>query len=425
MADTARTKKPGALKIIFRNPQMAWMLMFGISCGLPYILTKSPLSAWMTKEGVSLKTVGLFALVGLPYTLKFLWAPILDRFTLPFLGRRRGWALLFQLFLVATLVALSFCNPLQDLKLIALIAVLISFFGASQDIVVDAFRAEAWTERELGLANSVHVTGYLTSIRWIGNALALFFADYIGWPNVFRLMAAVQLLGVLPSLFARESLMEQKIRPPTSLTNAIYLPLKDYFSRRGAIEVLVFLLLFKVGENIASVMTIPFFLKVGFEQKIIGAVAKPFGFFGILVGGMLGGILMVRLGMLRSLWLFGIFQGLATFLFAILEWTGPNTAALAAVITIDNIAIGMGTSAFATFMMSQTNKAYTATQYALLTSLMAVPASLFGAISGYLVEAMGWTEFFGFCTVIAIPGLLLLLRYPKWESSAPRTASDT
>ena len=383
------------------------MLIFGISCGLPYILTKTPLSAWMTKEGVSLKSIGLFALVGTPYTLKFVWAPFLDRYALPFLGRRRGWALLFQLLSVATLLVLSLQQPQTDLVVIAVLAVLMSFLGASQDIVVDAFRAEVWPDKELGAANGTHVFGYLVSIRWIGNAMALFFADYLGWPNVFRLMAAFQLLGVLPSLFAREP-AEVRVRPPQTLVDAVVVPLKEFFSRRGAIHILLFIVLYKLGENIATVMTIPYFLKIGYEQQVIGVVAKPVGFAGILVGSLLGGLLMKRLGIARALWLFGIFQGASTMLFALPEWTGPNVVVLAGIMLLENIAIGMGTTAFTTFMMSQCNKDFTATQFALLTSLMAVPASLVGASSGYLAEALGWTGFFAFCTVIAVPGLLLL-----------------
>jgi PAT family beta-lactamase induction signal transducer AmpG len=407
-----------ALGLALRNPQLSWMMIFGVSCGLPYILTKSPLSAWMVKEGVDLKTIGLFALVGTPYTLKFLWAPLLDRYALPFLGRRRGWSFVFQILLAATLWILSSIAPAENLTLVATLALLISFLGASEDIVVDAFRAEAWPEQELGLANSVHVAGYLMSIRWIGNAMALFFADYLGWPNVFKIMAGIQLLGVIPSLLARESKQARPAQVPKTLLAAVILPLKDYFTRRGAIEVLIFLVLYKLGENIASVMTVPFFLKVGFEQKVIGAVAKPVGFFAILFGGLVGGAIMVRLGTLKSLWIFGLFQGIATLFFAILVYTGPNTLALAAVIGIDNFAIGMGTAAFATFMMSRCNSAFTATQYALLTSLMAVPASLIGASAGYLAEALGWVGFFVFCTLIAVPGLLLLLRYPRWENES-------
>jgi PAT family beta-lactamase induction signal transducer AmpG len=408
-------KSSKALRAALANPQMFWMLIFGMSCGLPYILTKTPLSAWMTKEGVSLKTIGLFALVGTPYTLKFLWAPVVDRFVPPFLGRRRGWALIFQVLLALTLLVLSMLQPAQDLKWIALLAVFLSFFGASQDIVIDAYRAEAWPEKELGLANSVHVAGYLMSFRWIGNALALFFADYIGWPNVFRVMALVQMIGAVGAIFAKEP-TQYETKPPQTLAESVYKPLVDYFKRRGAIEILLFIMLYKVGENIASVMTIPFFLKMGFEQKVIGAVAKPFGFFGIITGGLLGGALMVRLGVLRALWIFGAFQGLATLFFSILIFTGPSVPVLAAVITIDNIAIGMGTAAYATFMMSVCNKNFTATQYALLSSLMAVPMNLFGATSGYLAESLGWLGFFLFCTLAALPGLLLLLRYPKWQS---------
>ncbi|MEW6056906.1 MAG: AmpG family muropeptide MFS transporter [Bdellovibrionota bacterium] len=405
-----------ALGVALKDPQMFWMLFFGMSCGLPYISTKTPLSAWMTTENVDLKTIGLFALVGLPYTFKFLWAPVVDRYVPPFLGRRRGWALIFQILLALTFIVLSTIEPSQSLTWVALLAALISFFGASQDIVVDAYRAEAWTEKELGLANSVHIAGYLMSIRWIGNALALFFADYLGWPNVFRLMALMQMLGVLASFFSKEPEI-LNAKPPQSLLESVYNPLVDYFRRRGAIEVLFFIMLYKVGENIASVMTIPFFLKIGFEQKAIGAVAKPAGFFGILAGGLVGGALMVRLGTLRALWIFGAFQGLATLFFIILVFTGPNVLALAAIITVDNVAIGMGTAAYATFMMSICNKSFTATQYALLTSLMAVPTSIFGAASGFLVESLGWVGFFVFCTVAAAPGLLLLLRYPKWQQA--------
>lgn len=405
-----------AMKAAVSDPRMFLMLTFGVSCGLPYILTKSPLQAWMTLAQVDLKTIGLFALVGLPYTLKFLWAPVVDHFVPPFLGRRRGWALLFQVFASIALFLISLQSPTENLSWIAALAVALSFFGASQDIVVDAYRAELWSKEKLGLANAVHVSGYLMAIRWVGNAMALLLADSIGWPNVFRVMAGIELFGALASFLAPEpEATDLAARAKLTFGESVYRPLLDLFGRRGAIEALLFILLYKLGDNLAGVMFTPYYLNMGFTQAEIGLVAKPVGIFATIGGGILGGLLMFRLGMLRSLVVFGILQALSTASFALLTYTGPNLWMLGTIIGFENLTAGMGTVAYSTFMMSLCNVNFTATQYAVMTSLMAVPANLFGASSGIIAERFGWVSFFLFSAVVALPGLLMLLRYGRWD----------
>ncbi len=415
-------KTIAAVKAAVGDSRMFLMLCFGISCGLPYILTKSPLQAWMTLSQVNLKTIGIFALVGLPYTLKFLWAPVVDHFVPPFLGRRRGWAMLFSVAAAFALLFLSMADPTQSLSQIAFLAVLLSFFGASQDIVVDAYRAELWSKEKdkLGLANSVHIGGYLASIRWVGNAMALVFADSMGWPNTFRVMACIQLLGAVSAFVAPEPPAmvgpDGLPAPKPTFAESVYMPLVDFFKRTYAVEFLIFILLYKLGDSLAGTLFTPFYLKMGFTQTEIGLVAKPIGIFATIGGGILGGILMLRFGTFKSLVGFGVLQALSTAAFAILTLTGPNLWALGSVIAFENLTSGMGTAAYATFMMSLCTASFTATQYALMTSFMAVPGSLIGASAGFLAEALGWGGFFFFGAVAAVPGILILGRYKKWQT---------
>jgi PAT family beta-lactamase induction signal transducer AmpG len=399
--------------------RMLVAFVMGFACGVPLLLTGSVLQAWMSEEGVDLSVIGLFALVGLPYTLKFLWAPIVDRFTLPFLGRRRGWLLTAQLALMVALVWLGYSNPANNPWLLAAVAFLVTFFSASQDIVVDAYRREDLADEELGLGSALYVNGYRVGMLLAGGG-GLILADIIAFREVYLLMALSLSLGVIATLLAREP--QVAAGSPKTLREAVILPFVDYFSRPGAGLILLFILFYKVGDTMAAAMTTPFYLEMGYSKGEIGAVVKLFGFWATIFGGLLGGVVILRLGINRSLWVFGVLQALSTACFAVLVLVGHELAWLAAVIAFENLSGGMGTAAYVAFMASLTNKKFTATQYALLSSLMGLPRVVAAAPTGFMVELMGWGSFFIGCALVAIPGLLLLQRFAPWRSLQPARA---
>lgn len=391
--------------------RMLVALLMGFSSGLPLLLTGSVLQAWMTDEGVDLGTIGLFALVGLPYTLKFLWAPLADRYCLPFFGRRRGWLIVVQLLLMVSIAALGWTQPAENPLVVALVAWLVTFFSASQDIVIDAYRREALSDRELGLGASLYVNGYRVGML-LASGGGLIMADFMSFALVYQLMALFMLVGVLTTLFAPEPDSHAGI--PTTLHEAVIQPFVDYFRRQDALLILLFILLYKVGDTMASHMTTPFYLDIGFTKTEIGAVVKLFGFWATIIGSILGGVVILRTGIYRALWAFGILQALSTAGFAVLAQVGYSLPMLAGVIAFENLSAGMGTAAFVAFMASLTNKKFTATQYALLSSLMGVPRVIVAAPTGYFAEWLGWSVFFSVCALIAVPGLLLLRRFRHW-----------
>ena len=393
---------------------MLIILMMGVSSGLPLALTGGTLQAWMRSEGVDLSTIGYFALVGLPYTLKFLWAPLMDRFPLSKIGRRKSWMLVTQVLLIFSILGMAFTQPRDNLQMVAILAILVSFFSASQDIVLDAWRREILPNEELGLGSSVHVAGYLFAFRMLSGALALILSEFLPWSSVYSLMAAVIGLGVLATLLCEEPQIEASL--PKTFRESVLEPFVDYFSKPGAILILLFIVLYKLGDNMASQMSIPFYLDLGFSRAEVGAISKIVGWVSLTVGGLVGGTLILRLKIRRSLILFGIFQGFSNFGFAILAEIGKNLTALSAVIAVENFAIGMGTTAFVAYLASLTNKKFTATQYALLTSFMGVPRTLLVAPTGQMAMAMGWFGFFSFCTLISIPGILLIFWLHKHDS---------
>lgn len=387
-------------------------LLMGFACGLPLLLTISVLQAWMKEEGVDLTIIGMMALVGLPYTLKFLWAPFLDRFTLPFLGRRRGWLLVAQVALIFSIAGLGSTDPGNNPWIVAFAAFLVTFFSASQDIVVDAYRREDLTDEELGLGSSLYVNGYRVGML-LASGGGLIMADYIPFSMVYMIMAACILPGVLTTLLAPEP--EITFGKPKTIKDAVVDPLVEYFKRQGALWILAFILLYKIGDTMASAMTTPFYLDIGFSKTEIGTIVKLFGFWATIAGTLIGGVLMLRLGIKRSLWVFGFLQAISTACFALLARIGHSVPALSGVIAFENLSSGMGTAAYMAFMASITNKRFTATQYALLTSFMGVPRVLASAPTGFLAKNLGWGSFFIACTLIAIPGMLLLLKFAPWK----------
>lgn len=424
------------LKVLLQK-NMFINFVLGFSAGLPLLLTSKTLQALLTDANIGLTTIGLFALVGIPYTFKFLWAPIFDRFSLPFLGRRRGWLLLLQLGLVAAIALVAMTpadggSPLSErlpqsivdflawlhkdlpasrlsLTLIGT-CFLVCFLSASQDIVIDAYRRESLSDEELGMGSTVYVYGYRIAM-WVSGGLALMLADALSWPMVYMTMAVLMGVGITATFFADEPKLDAAGRPRT-LKDTVVEPLKEFFSRKGvttALVVLLFILLYKVGDTLAGAMATPFYKALGFSNAEIGAIAKTFGFFSQLIGGFCGGALILRIGIPRSLFVCGFLQAASTACFALLAGIGNSQLALTGVIAFEDITGAMGTAAFTAFLAAQSNKRFTATQYALLTSLMSLPRTMLSAMTGAWAESMGWSAYFVMCTVVAVPGILLLV----------------
>jgi len=404
------------------SKRMLIALLMGFASGLPLLLTGSVLQAWLKDGGIDLAAIGLFALVGLPYTLKFLWAPLFDRYAIPRFGRRRGWLIAMQLALAAALAALSLAKPTPDhLLWISAAALIVAFFSASQDIVIDAYRRESMSDDELGLGSALYVNGYRVGMLLAGGG-GLILADHTSFAFMYQFMAACMAACVMVTLYAPEPPLLKG--SPTSLQEAFILPLRDYFLRDGAWLALAFILLYKIGDTMASSMTTPFYLELNYSKTEIGAVVKLFGFWATIAGGTIGGLIIMRVGLARALWLFGVGQMLSTLGFVALAYAGHNTLALAAVIAIENFTGGLGTTAFVGFMGALTNRRFTATQYALLSSLMGVPRVLLSAPTGWLALVMGWPAFFALCTLIAIPGLMLIRSVTRLSASGGAEVID-
>ena len=413
---TAQRSWREALIAMFSGRMLVALLM-GFASGLPLLLTGSVLQAWLKDGGVDLASIGVFALAGLPYTLKFLWSPLFDRYAPPLFGRRRGWLLVIQPALAAALFALSFAHPATgQLLWISAAALLVAFFSASQDIVVDAYRRESLADDELGLGSALYVNGYRIGMLFAGGG-GLILADLIGFGPMFRLMAVAMAACIVVTLFAPEPPLPEG--RPTTLMAAVFLPFRDYFTREGAWLALAFILFYKIGDTMASAMTVPFYLDLGYSKTEIGTVVKLFGFWATIAGGTLGGIWILRIGMNRALWLFGLGQMVSTLGFVVLAGLAPTAVGLATVVALENFTAGLGTAAFVGFMAALTDRRFTATQYALLSSLMGVPRVLASAPTGWLAEWLGWQGFFLLCTLIAVPGLMLLRWITRQEFVAP------
>jgi len=387
---------------------MPVLLFLGFSSGLPLVLTAGTLQAWMTVSGIDIRTIGIFALVGLPYTVKFLWSPLMDRFIPPFAGRRRGWIIATQIGLIIGIGALAMNNPQDSLWLIGLIALMVAFTSASQDIVSDAYRTDILQEKERGLGAGVFVTGYRIAML-VGGAVALILSDQIGWESTYLFMAGLMFIGIGAALFGKEP---AETSPPKNLEEAVWGPLKDFFSRPRAYILLLLIILYKLCDAYASTMTTPFLIRgVGFTATDVGTINKGFGFVSTIIGALVGGTLMMRLGLFRSLLIFGILQAVSNLSFVLLAWAGKSYGVLVFTVALENISGGMGTSAFVALLMSLCNHRYSATQYALLSSLSALGRTFIAPTSGYMVEISGWAVFFFVSALFALPGLWLLWRF--------------
>jgi PAT family beta-lactamase induction signal transducer AmpG len=394
------------------------MVLLGYSAGLPLLLIGSTLQAWMVDEGVDLVAIGMFSLLGMPYVVKFLWAPLLDRYKLPFLSRRKGWMVLFQVLIILSILGLSFTNPKTDLFLVCAWAFLIALFSASQDIVLDAYRREILQNEELGLGSSLFITGYRLAML-VSGALALYLADQVEWGRVYLWLALFMAPSILFTLIAPSE--SQDIVVPVDLKTAVLGPLRDFFSRKGAFVILLFILLYKVGDSMASNMTTPFILNIGYSKTDIAAVAKTFGMLATILGGIIGGTLMFKIPMRPSLVFFGILQAISTLGFSLLPSLPVGFYSLAFIIAFENLASGMGTAAYSAYMASLSNKQFSGTQLALLTALMGVPRVIISGPTGLMAKSLGWEVFFFVCTLVAIPGLLLL----RWVFQLERPDHNT
>ncbi len=389
----------------------------GFSSGMPLYVLFQLVPAWLRQSGVSLAEIGLFALVGIPYTWKFLWAPFLDRYIPPFLGRRRGWMLIFQVGVLLSIGILGMFQPQKSTWLIAWIAVAVAFFSASQDIVLDAYRRELLPDQELGLGNAIHVQAYRIS-SLIPGSLAFVLADFMPWSSVFWITGAFMAVGIVMCLLVKEPASE--VPRDTSLTEAVIAPFAEYLSRRGwrgLLFVLSFIFLYKLGDNMATALATPFYLDMGFSMTQIGLVAKHAALWPAIIGGLLGGVVMIRLGINRALWVFGVVQVVSILGFSILASAGPILWLLAAVISFEYLGVGMGTAAFTAFIAKETSRAFAATQFALFTALAALPRTFANAGTGIIVEQIGWFQFFLLCACLAVPGMLLLIWVAPWRES--------
>ncbi|UVC30334.1 muropeptide MFS transporter AmpG [Pantoea sp. SOD02] len=392
---------------IFTQRNAAVLLLLGFASGLPLALTAGTLQAWMTVENVDLKTIGFFSLVGQAYVFKFLWSPMMDRYTPPFLGRRRGWLLVTQLALIGGIIAMGFMQPSRDLTLLAALAVLVAFCSASQDIVFDAWKTDVLPPEERGSGAAITVLGYRLAML-ISGGLALWLADrYLGWQATYWLMALLMLPGLIATLLAKEP--EMPAREPHSLRQAVTFPLKDFFQRNNAWLLITLIILYKLGDAFAASLTTTFLIRgVGFSAGDVGLVNKTLGLLATIIGALYGGVLMQRLSLFRALMIFGVLQAVSNFAYWLLAVTPPHLWSMASAVFIENLCGGMGTAAFVALLMTLCNKSFSATQFALLSALSAVGRVYVGPAAGWLVELWGWPTFYAFTVFAGAPGLLLL-----------------
>jgi PAT family beta-lactamase induction signal transducer AmpG len=399
------------------NKRMLACTLLGFSSGLPYYVLVSLVPAWFRTEGVSLAEIAAFSWLRVPYTWKFLWAPLLDRFSLPFLSRRRDWALLTQVALLLATAGLAWFDPRESVWVIAAIALTIAAFSASQDIAIDAYRRELLPDEELGFGNSLSVNAYRIA-GLVPGGLALVIADHVSWFASHVTVAAFMAIGIGTTLWAPK--VDSGEAPPSSLRAAVVGPFKEFFSRsdlESAVLLLCFLFLYKLGDNLATTLATPFYIDMGFTLTEIATLVKVVALWSMVGGSLVGGIVIARIGINRALWIFGLVQMLSILGFAALAVIGRDLVALGAAVFFEYAGVGLGTAAFVAFIARATSKKFTATQYALFSSFVALPGIAAGSLAGVIVESMGYRDFFFLCTALALPGLLMLPRIAPWSGS--------
>lgn len=421
MPDASRS--PSLLRV-FGQPKMAAILFLGFASGLPLYLTSKTMQAWMTVEKVDLKTIGLFALLSAPYTFKFLWSPLIDRYAPPFLGRRRGWLLVTQLGLVLSIALMGLQDPQGSLRMVAVAAVLIALFSATQDIAFDAYKIDVLSERERGPGASLGVLGYRIALLVTGSA-AFILADHMPWGRIYLMIAGVMLIGVVATFLAPEP--QYAVRPPASLADAVLLPFGEFFGRSGpglAALILGFIVLYKLGDAMLNLMATPFLLQAGFTQTDIGAVQGGLGLVATIFGVLAGGAGLARIGLNRSLWIFGILQSAVNIAYYFLSIHPGSYSLMVTAVVAENFFQGMGTAALVSFMMALSSPRFSATQYALLSSFYAFGRDQLAAPSGAIAESTGWPTFFLLTILAAVPGILLLPFFAPWNWDEPRGAAQ-
>ncbi len=372
---------------------------------MPFFLTSKTMQVWLKESNVDLTTIGIFSMVALPYALKFLWAPFLDRYKFPFLGQRRGWLLVAQIAITVMIFVMGAIDPSQNLWWFAVMALLIAFFSATQDVVVDAYRIETLSDDELGPGTTLYMYGYKIGMLITG-ALALILADHISWQSVYFIMGLIMGLTVLITFFADEP--KARVSKPETLSEAVINPFKEFFNRRAAFWILLFIVLYKVGDNMAGNMLSPFYLDMGYSKTEIGVIAKAISPTISWIGPVLGGFLVYFVGISGALWIAGFLQAASTFCFAFLAWIPKSLILYGSVVAFEDISAGVGSVAFVAFMSNSVNREFTATQYALLSGLAQIPRVIIAAPAGFLAKTLGWVNFFTFCALAAIPGMLLI-----------------
>ena len=405
-----------AYSAVFRDRNLTVILLLGFASGLPLALTGGTLQAWMTVEGVSLATIGIFTLVGVPYTWKFLWSPLMDRFVPPFLGRRRGWLVITQLAIAGLIAAMAVSNPREDLAWIAVLAVLLAFTSASQDIVYDAYRTDIAKPEQRGLAAAFTVVGYRVAMLTSGAAALVLvagsgFLPALGWKNTYLVMAGLMVVAALVTLWGREPEIEAPT--PRTLEDAVLLPMREFFSRPGAWVLLALVVFYKLGDAFAGSLTTAFLLRgVGFPLDMVGYVNKGMGLAATIAGALFGGAIMVKLGLYRALMVFGVLQAFSNLGFMALAYAGKSYPMMVFAVGFENLTGGMGTAAFVALMMALCDRRFTATQYALISALSAFGRVYVGPAAGYATDpkqlGLAWTTFFFLTFLTALPGLVLL-----------------
>lgn len=418
-------KQVSLLRTIF-STKMLICVFTGLASGLPFYLLIQLLPAWLTSEGLDIKAIGAFSLTQLPYIFKFVWAPFMDNISLFGMGRRRGWMFLSQIILLFFIAILGCFSPTLNIWIIATLCFIIALFSATQDIALDAFRQEILSDAELGLGNSIHINVYrLASL--VPGSLSLILSHFLPWSSVFMVTALFMLPVIIITLLIKEPINKQ-IPKSHNFEDIIINPFLEFIKRKGvksAMIILAFIFLYKLGDSMATSLATTFYMKMGFSLPDIGLIAKNAQLWPGILGGIMGGILMIKIGINRALWYFGFVQVFSILGFAWLSIEGPfndigvsEKIMLAIVISVESLGVGLGSAAFVAFIAKTTNPLYTATQFALFSSIASIPRTLINSTTGIMVEYLGWTNFFGLCTLLAIPGMVLLLKVAPWNKKS-------
>lgn len=395
----------------------------GFASGLPLYLLLQLLPAWLESSGVNIKTIGAFTLTQLPYVWKFFWAPLMDNSSPLSMGRRRGWMFITQMILFVLIASMGLFSPELDIFVIAILSFAIALFSATQDIALDAFRRELLPDTELGLGNSIHINAYRIA-GLIPGSLSLILSHFMPWSMVFFMTALFMLPAIMMTLFVTEPL---NISLTHKSWESIFIkPLSDFLGRNGwqtALLILTFIFLYKLGDSMATSLATPFYLQMGYSKLEIGLVAKHASLWPGVIGALLGGILMIKIGINRALWLFGMVQVISILGFVWLSLRGPfaeirfnELISLTVVIGFEALGVGLGSSAFVAFIAKTTNPLYTATQFALFTSFASIPRTIINSTTGFMIDNLGWSNFFWLCFILAFPGMLLLFKVAPWKS---------